>query len=110
MAFIFGLLSACSFPLGALSSSVWKPRDRSLAFLLRVWRRILAALTIDLVAPAGAGTIVLAVGASIAGICGLEPTCQRTWRVSAQDVHHGYISPERQRFKHLVYDTTDRGL
>jgi len=53
MAFLFGILSACSFPLGALSSGAWKPRDRSLAFLLAFGGgALLAALTIDLVSPA----------------------------------------------------------
>jgi CRP-like cAMP-binding protein len=53
MAFLMGVVSACSLPLGALSSRFWKPGDRALAFLMAFGGgALLAALTIDLVAPA----------------------------------------------------------
>src|SRR5262245_21396961 len=52
-AFIVGIVSACSFPLGALTAAVWKPKDWALAFLLAFGGgTLLAALTIDLVGSA----------------------------------------------------------
>ncbi|MBD3393180.1 MAG: cyclic nucleotide-binding domain-containing protein [Chitinivibrionales bacterium] len=52
-AFVFGLISAVSLPLGALTAAFWKPRARVLAFLLAFGSgALLAALTIDLVADA----------------------------------------------------------
>lgn len=32
--FYFGIISALSLPLGALTSLVWKPSDRAIAFLM----------------------------------------------------------------------------
>lgn len=67
-AFAAGLVSACSLPLGALTSMVWRPSDRALSFLMAFGGgALLAALTIDLVAtalarghftPLAAGSIV----------------------------------------------------
>lgn len=52
-AFFLGIISACSFPLGAITSAYWKPTDRALAFLLAFGGgALLAALTIDLVGSA----------------------------------------------------------
>src|SRR5215510_13914338 len=52
-AFIVGIVSACSFPLGALTAAVWKPTDWALAFLLAFGGgTLLAALTLDLVGSA----------------------------------------------------------
>ena len=52
-AFILGIISACSLPLGTITSSFWKPRDRALAFLIAFGGgALLAALTIDLVGSA----------------------------------------------------------
>lgn len=50
-AFLFGILSALSLPLGALTSILWKPDDRAIAFLMAFGGgALLAALTLDLVA------------------------------------------------------------
>jgi CRP-like cAMP-binding protein len=50
-AFIAGLISACSLPLGALTTLVWRPNDRVVAFLMAFGGgALLAALTIELVA------------------------------------------------------------
>jgi CRP-like cAMP-binding protein len=52
-AFILGLVSACSLPLGALSARIWRPQERIIAFLMAFGGgALLAALTIDLVAAA----------------------------------------------------------
>lgn len=52
-AFVVGLVSACSLPLGALTSMLWRPSDRMLSFLMALGAgALLAALTIDLVASA----------------------------------------------------------
>jgi len=50
-AFLLGLVSACSLPLGTLTTLFWKPSDRSIAFLMSFGAgALLAALTLDLVA------------------------------------------------------------
>lgn len=50
-AFWFGIISACSLPLGALTTLFWKPTDRATAFLMAFGGgALLAALTLDLVA------------------------------------------------------------
>lgn len=50
-AFTYGIISACSLPLGSLTTLLWKPSDRALAFLMAFGGgALLAALTIDLVA------------------------------------------------------------
>lgn len=50
-AFLFGILSALSLPLGSVTSFIWKPDDRSIAFLMAFGGgALLAALTLDLVA------------------------------------------------------------
>ncbi|MDR4506885.1 MAG: cyclic nucleotide-binding domain-containing protein [Candidatus Brocadiaceae bacterium] len=52
-AFIMGIISACSLPLGTITSAFWKPTDRMLAFLMAFGGgALLAALTIDLVGSA----------------------------------------------------------
>ena len=52
-AFLAGIVSACSLPLGAATSIVWRPSDRMLSFLMAFGGgALLAALTIDLVASA----------------------------------------------------------
>lgn len=52
-AFLFGIISAASLPLGTLTTLVWKPRDRTIAFLMAFGGgALIAALTIDLVAVA----------------------------------------------------------
>lgn len=68
-AFIAGLVSACSLPLGALTSMVWRPSDRQLSFLMAFGGgALLAALTIDLVASALArGQFSLLASGSIVG-------------------------------------------
>lgn len=49
LAFIIGLVSAVSLPLGTITSAFWKPGDRAMAF---GGGALLAALTIDLVGSA----------------------------------------------------------
>ncbi len=52
-AFIFGLVSAASLPLGALVAYVWSPGNRVIAAMMAFGSgALLAALTIDLVAEA----------------------------------------------------------
>jgi CRP-like cAMP-binding protein len=52
-AFIIGLISALSLPLGTITSVFWKPGDRAMAFLMAFGGgALLAALTIDLVGSA----------------------------------------------------------
>ena len=52
-AFIIGIVSACSLPLGTITSAFWKPGDRAIAFLMAFGGgALLAALTIDLVGSA----------------------------------------------------------
>ncbi|MEA3244417.1 MAG: cyclic nucleotide-binding domain-containing protein [Pseudomonadota bacterium] len=52
-AFLLGLVSAVSLPLGTISSAFWRPSDRAIAFLMAFGGgALLAALTIDLVASA----------------------------------------------------------
>jgi len=53
LAFAMGLLSACSLPLGTLTTRIWTPGDRSVAILMAFGGgALLAALTIDLVGSA----------------------------------------------------------
>ncbi len=53
LAFIIGLISALSLPLGTITSAFWKPGDRMMAFLMAFGGgALLAALTIDLVGSA----------------------------------------------------------
>jgi len=53
LAFLFGLVSAGSLPLGTLTAAVWRPADRVLAFLMSFGGgALLVALTLDLAAPA----------------------------------------------------------
>ena len=52
-AFVFGIISAVSLPMGALTSKFWKPKDKIEAFLIAFGGgALLAALTIDLVGDA----------------------------------------------------------
>ena len=52
-AFLFGLVSACSLPLGALTAIFWQPSSRLVAVLMAFGGgALLAALTIDLVGAA----------------------------------------------------------
>ncbi len=53
LAFIIGLVSAVSLPLGTITSAFWKPGDRAMAFLMAFGGgALLAALTIELVGSA----------------------------------------------------------
>ncbi|MCK5121470.1 MAG: cyclic nucleotide-binding domain-containing protein, partial [Methylococcales bacterium] len=50
-AFLYGIISACSLPLGSLTTLLWRPSDLAIAFLMAFGGgALLAALTIDLVA------------------------------------------------------------
>jgi len=69
-ALLMGIISACSLPLGALTSTLWRPADRSMAILMAFGGgALLAALTIDLVASAvDSGHFhALAIGALLGG-------------------------------------------
>lgn len=70
-AFMYGILSALSLPLGSITSMLWKPGDYAIAFLMAFGGgALLAALTLDLVA----GTVAnghfysLAAGCIVGGI------------------------------------------
>ena len=70
-ALMFGLLSALTLPIGAGLGVVWRPPDRIIAVLLAFGGgALLAALTIDLVAPGVAHGHFddLAIGAVVGGI------------------------------------------
>jgi len=70
-ALVMGLISAVSLPLGALTSTVWRPTDRSMAVLMAFGGgALLAALTIDLVGSAveKGDFYPLAAGALIGGV------------------------------------------
>lgn len=70
-ALFFGLLSAATLPLGAAVGVVWRPPERVLSFLLAFGSgALLAALTIDLIAPGvDRGHFEeLAIGAILGGI------------------------------------------
>jgi CRP-like cAMP-binding protein len=52
-ALLMGVISACSLPMGAVTSFFWKPGDKTVAFLMAGGGgALLAALTIDLVGEA----------------------------------------------------------
>ena len=69
MAFAMGLLSACSLPLGTLTTRFWTPGDRSVAILMAFGGgALLAALAIDLVGSAlDRGHFFWLAGGGIAG-------------------------------------------
>lgn len=70
-AFVLGLISALSLPMGAVTTFFWKPSDRVIAILMAFGGgALLAALTIDLVASAvDKGHFhTLAIGAVIGGL------------------------------------------
>ena len=53
LAFTMGIISACSLPLGTLTTLIWRPDDRSVGILMSFGGgALLAALTIDLVGSA----------------------------------------------------------
>lgn len=52
-AFVFGIISAASLPLGAIAARLWTPENRSVAALMAFGAgALLSALTIDLVGEA----------------------------------------------------------
>ena len=70
-AFFIGIISAASLPLGALTTLVWTPSDRSIAWLMAFGAgALLSAVTIDLFAPAvHAGMFIpAAIGAIIGSL------------------------------------------
>ena len=70
-AFVMGVVSASSLPLGTLTTAVWKPGERVVAFLMAFGAgALLAALTLDLVGVALANDQFnsLAVGAVAGGV------------------------------------------
>jgi CRP-like cAMP-binding protein len=69
-ALVYGLISAATLPLGAAVGVIWRPPDRTMAVLLAFGGgALLAALTIDLIAPGveRGHFIDLAVGALLGG-------------------------------------------
>lgn len=71
LAFWMGIISACSLPMGTLTTLVWKPSDRAVGILMSFGGgALLAALTLDLVGAALArGHFVsLALGCIAGGI------------------------------------------
>ncbi|KPJ90482.1 MAG: hypothetical protein AMJ53_13450 [Gammaproteobacteria bacterium SG8_11] len=68
-AFVIGIVSACSLPLGALTAQFWQPSDRTAGALVAFGGgALLAALTIDMVAPAfGRGHYYLVAAGCILG-------------------------------------------
>jgi CRP-like cAMP-binding protein len=70
-AFVIGVVSACSLPLGALTIGFWRPTDRTTAVLMAFGGgALLAALTIDLVGSAlrSGHFDALAIGAVLGGL------------------------------------------
>jgi CRP-like cAMP-binding protein len=70
-AFIFGLISAASLPLGALMAYVWSPGNRVIAAMMAFGSgALLSALTIDLVAEAleRGDFFPLAIGCLVGGV------------------------------------------
>lgn len=70
-AFLIGAFAAVSLPLGALTSRFWVPEDRTIAGLMAFGGgALLAALSVDLVAPAmdHGHFFALAIGAVIGGL------------------------------------------
>jgi CRP-like cAMP-binding protein len=70
-AFFIGIISAASLPLGALTTLIWTPSDRSIAWLMAFGAgALLSAVTIDLFAPAvRAGMFIpAAIGAIIGSL------------------------------------------
>lgn len=70
-AFVMGIVSASSLPLGTLTTAIWKPGDRVVAFLMAFGAgALLAALTLDLVGVALAQDQFnsMAIGAVAGGI------------------------------------------
>jgi CRP-like cAMP-binding protein len=70
-AFLIGIISACSLPLGAVTIRLWRPDDRTTAVLMAFGGgALLAALTIDLVGSAlqSGHFNALAFGAVLGGI------------------------------------------
>ena len=70
-AFVIGIISAVSLPMGAITTFFWKPSDRVIAILMAFGGgALLAALTIDLVASAveKGHFHALAIGAIIGGL------------------------------------------
>jgi len=69
-ALFYGLISAVTLPLGSAIGVIWRPQDRIMAFLLAFGGgALLAALTIDLIAPGVEEGLfpVLAFGALLGG-------------------------------------------
>ena len=70
-AFIVGLISACSLPLGTLTTLVWRPSDRAVGIMMAFGGgALMAALTIDLVGSAlqRGHFSALAIGCIIGGV------------------------------------------
>ena len=83
-AFMFGLISAASLPLGALVAYVWSPGNRVIAGMMAFGSgALLAALTIDLVAEAleRGDFFPLAIGCLVGACCLSRLTTYSTVKV-----------------------------
>lgn len=108
-AFAFGIISAVSLPLGALTSAAIKPTERFVAIMMALGGgALLAALTIDLVASALArGHFwALALGAALGGLTfiGLDQCIdQYGGFLRKASTTRDYIDSHRQkRFKRIL--------
>jgi CRP-like cAMP-binding protein/zinc transporter ZupT len=108
-AFIMGIVSASSLPLGTLTTAIWKPGERMVAFLMAFGAgALLAALTLDLVGVALArnefyslAVGMLAGGALFAVLNQLVNNQGGFLRKSSTAIFH--IRRERQlRTRHIV--------
>jgi CRP-like cAMP-binding protein len=110
-AFVMGLISAASLPLGTLTTLIWKPGDRAIGVLMAFGAgALLAALTIDLVGSALAkGHFnALAVGCVLGGFIffALDDAVNRQGgflRKSSTVVQY-LRRRERRRFKAVLND------
>ena len=111
LAFSMGIISACSLPLGTLTTLLWRPEDRSVGVLMAFGGgALLAALTIDLVGSALAkGEFYwLAIGCVIGGalfvaLDNIVNSRGGFLRKSSTVVHY-LRRQRRQRFKKALGD------
>lgn len=108
-AFLFGILSACSLPLGALTARAIQPREQFVAILLALGSgALLAALTIDLVGSAldREQFWALALGATLGGVAfvSLDQLIDRYGGfLRKSSTTRDYINSRRQqRFKRIL--------
>lgn len=114
MAFGVGIISACSLPLGALTSFLWRLEERVVAAMMAFGGgALLAALTLDLVAPAlaqGHHLILfagfLAGGALFIGLDRLVNDFGGFRRKISTSLHHSRRET-RRRLRHILIHLDD---